>query len=123
MSLEDLKEILYKKLKLNKAADIHQLSVEHLRHAGEEVLGHVLEVINGLLEHVEYMSASEVKTGCAPFIYKGKKKPVNQHKSYRRVTIGPLITRILEEYIRSLTVPIYKPNQNINQYGFTEGMD
>ena len=55
MSLEDLKAILYKKLKLNKAADIYQLSVEHLRHAGEEVQGHVLDVINGLLEHVEYM--------------------------------------------------------------------
>ena len=69
MTLEDLKSILFKKLKLNKAADIHQLSVEHLRFAGDEVLEHILEVINGLLVHVEYMSSPEIKTGCAPFIY------------------------------------------------------
>ena len=70
MSRDDLHNILFKKLKLNKASDVYQLSVEHLRYAGDETLGHILEVINSLLNNVNYLSSPEVKTGCAPFIYK-----------------------------------------------------
>ena len=123
MSPDDLRNILFKKLKLNKASDVYQLSVEHLRYAGDETLGYILATVNKLLDHVNYLASPEVKTGCAPFIYKGKKKPVNHHKSYRRVTVGPLIGRIVDEHIRARTIPIYTPQQNINQYGFTEGVD
>ena len=36
MNIQNLKDILFKRLKLNKTCDIYKLSVEHLRYAGEE---------------------------------------------------------------------------------------
>ena len=39
MNTQNLKDILFKRLKLNKACDIYKLSVEHLRYAGDEALG------------------------------------------------------------------------------------
>ena len=38
MSLKQLKDILFKKLKLNKACDVFKLTVEHLRNVGDESL-------------------------------------------------------------------------------------
>ena len=61
MTMEDLKNILFKKLKLNKASDIYQLSVEHLRYAGDGTLVYILETINKLLDNVNYMASPEIK--------------------------------------------------------------
>ena len=123
MTIEDLKNIVFKKLKLGKAADIHRLTVEHLRYAGEDTLDHVLHVVNDLLKNMTAVASPEVKVGSASFVYKGKNKPINHHKSYRRVTVGPFIGRIADEWMREQTIPIYSPLQNNNQYGFTEGVD
>ena len=38
MKINDLKRILFIKLKLNKACDVYMLTVEHLRCAGDESL-------------------------------------------------------------------------------------
>ena len=38
MTLDNLKDILFKKLKLGKACDVFKLSVEHLRFAGDNIL-------------------------------------------------------------------------------------
>ena len=42
MNIQNLTDILFKRLKLNKACDIYKLSVEHLRYAGEETLSSVV---------------------------------------------------------------------------------
>ena len=38
MQISDIKTILFQKLKLGKACDLYMLTVEHLRHAGDETL-------------------------------------------------------------------------------------
>ena len=45
MLYSDLTKILFKKMKLGKACDIYQLTVEHLRYCGESVLLKILEFI------------------------------------------------------------------------------
>ena len=37
MKINDLKDILFKKLKINKVCDVYMLTVEHLRCAGDEL--------------------------------------------------------------------------------------
>ena len=52
MSLINLKDILFKKLKLGKACDIFHLSVEHLRYSGDETLTQVLRLLNLIIDNI-----------------------------------------------------------------------
>ena len=120
MSLQILKDIIFKKLKLNKACDINKLTVEHLRYAGDETLSLILFLLNSIIDNINYLSSTQLNTAVASIIHKGKNKPVHQHKSYRQVRVTPLIGRCLDEYIRPNLIKITKPIQNSSQYGFTQ---
>ena len=99
MNIQNLKDILFKRLKLNKACDVYKLSVEHLRYAGDESLGSVVCLLNKIIDNINYLSSTQLNTSVASIIHKGKNKPLNHHKSYRQVRVSPLIGRCLDEYI------------------------
>ena len=98
MTLDDLNKILFNRLKLGKACDLNQLTVEHLRFAGSDTLSLILKVINSIIRNINYLSSSELNTSIASIIHKGKGKPVTNHKSYRQVRVAPLLSRIIDEY-------------------------
>jgi hypothetical protein len=56
MTLTNLKDILFKKLKLGKACDIFALSVEHLRYAGDETLIQILRLLNLIIDNISRAS-------------------------------------------------------------------
>ena len=120
MKIQDLKDIVFKKLKLNKACDIYKLTVEHLRNSGDETLSLVLYLLNLIIDNINQLSSTQLNTAAASIVYKGKKKPIYHHKSYRQVRVTPLIGRCLDEHIRPNLVTLTKPIQNSSQYGFTE---
>ena len=122
MTIEDLKFVLFKKLKLNKACDVYKLTVEHLRYCGDNTLSLVLHLINSIINNINYLSSDELNTAVASIVYKGKNKPVSHHKSYRQVRVVPLLGRIIDEHSRPNLVKITKPIQNSSQYGFTPGV-
>ena len=119
MNLSDLKSIVFKKLKPNKAGDIFKLTMEHLRFCGDESLTLIFSLINSVISHLNYLSSTQLNTAVASVIHKGKNKPVVNHKSYRLVRVSPLIGRIIDEYLRPNIENITKPIQNRSQYGFT----
>ena len=119
MTLQNLKDILFKKLKLHKACDVYKLTVEHLRFAGDETLSSVLFLLNAIIDNINCLSSTQLNTAVASIVYKGKNKPKTHHKSYRQVRVTPLIGRCLDEFIRPNLVQITKPIQNSSQYGFT----
>ena len=123
LTVEKLQEIVYKKLRKNKACDIYHLTSEHLKYAGVRLLELLCVFINRVLKNLDYFSAPEFKTVVASVIYKGKNKPRNHHKSYRLVRVGPLIGRIIDEYIRPIANNLSSGNQSNNQYGFTENIN
>ena len=120
MSLEVLKDIIFKKLRLKKACDINKLTVEHLRYAGDETLSILLSLLNSIIDNINYLSSPQLNTSVATIVYKGKNKPIHNHKSYRQVRVTPLVARCLHEYIRPNITNITKSIQNNSQYGFTE---
>ena len=122
MTLQNLKDILFKKLKLNKACDIYKLTVEHLRYAGDETLSLVLLLLNLIIENINYLSSTQLNTSIASIVYKNKNKPIYSHKSYRQVRVTPLLGRCVDEFIRPNLIEITKPLQNSSQYGFTENV-
>ena len=120
MDINQLKDILFKKLKLNKACDIFKLTVEHLRNAGDDSLLFILQLLNNIILNINVLSSPELNTSVASVIYKGKGKPLYHHKSHRLVRVTPLFARIIDEYMRPALINIVRPIQNTNQYGFTE---
>ena len=122
MTLTELKHIIFKRLKLNKACDIFKLTTEHLRFCGDEALSLILLVINAIIRNLNYMSSTQLNTAVATIIYKGKNKQITNHKSYRQVRVSPLIGRIIDEYLRPNIIDISKSIQNSSQYGFTSNI-
>ena len=119
MELPDLKEILFRRLKLNKACDVYKLTVEHLRNCGDETLCLILQLLNLIIDNLNYLSSPQLNTSV---VYKGKNKAVYHHKSYRQVRVPPLIGRLLDKFTRPVSVQNMTPFQNINQYGFSAGI-
>ena len=111
MTLTGLKDILFKKLKLGKACDVFQLSVEHLRYAGDETLKLILQLLNLIIDNISYLSEPQLNTAIASVIYKGKDKKVTLHKSYCLVRVTPLVGRLVDEHIRPVIVKTTKPGQ------------
>ena len=122
MNLIQLKDIIFKKLKLRKACDVYKLTVEHLRYAGDATLLIILELLNNIFDNINFLSSSQLNTSVASVVYKGKLKPTFHHKSYRLVRVTPLFARLIDEYMRPALIDIVRPMQNINQYGFTEAV-
>ena len=52
MSLIQLKDIIFKKLKVNKACDVFKLTVEHLRNAVDDSLALILGLLNSIIVKV-----------------------------------------------------------------------
>ena len=75
-----------------------------------------------VIDDLSSLSSPELNTSVASVIYKGKDKPLTQHKSYRLVRITPLLTRLIEEYLRPHMMNIISKTQNSSQYGFTKNM-
>ena len=122
MKLIHLKDIIFKTLKLNKACDIFKLTVEHLRNCGDRTLTLILQLLNLIIEHLNYLSSPQLNTAVATIIHKGKGKSVYNYKSYRQVRVTPLIGRLLDEFLRPIKTNLTNRKQNINQYGFSEGI-
>ena len=122
MTLENLKFILFSKLKPNKACDIYRLTIEHLRYCGDRTLTLILQLINLIIRDLSCLSSSHLNTSIASIIHKGKGKSVTHHKSYRQVRVTPLIARIIDEHLRPNLVNISSTVQNSSQYGFTPKM-
>ena len=122
MQIKNLKDILFKTLKLGKACDIFMLTVEHLRYAGDVTLNLLLDLLNRIISNLNYLSSPQLNTSVASIVHKGKDRPVTLHKSYRQVRVTVLIGRLLDEYIRPIFLKAYRPIQSIDQYGFTQGV-
>ena len=122
MTLDNLKFIIFKKLKLNKACDLYKLTVEHLRYCGDSTLMLILKLINLILKDLSCLSSTHMNTSIASVIHKGKGKPITHHKSYRQVRVTPILARIIDEHLRPNLVNLSKPIQNSSQYGFTPQM-
>ena len=120
MTLVNLKDILFKKLKLGKACDVFKLTVEHLRFAGDKTLTQLLRLLNLIIDNISCLSEPQLNTAVASVIYKMKDKKVTHHKSFRLVRVSPMIGRLVDEHIRPVLVATTKPKQNPSQYGFTE---
>ena len=122
MTMKDLDEIIFKRLKANKSGDVYHVTLNHFRYTGQDTLNHILTFLNIIINNINFVFCPEIKTSLGTIIYKGKNKPIDHHKSYRQDRVSPYLGRILDEFIRPITEPITRQLQNPSQYGFTREM-
>ena len=96
MKLEDLEHILNKDMKIKKACDIYKLTVEHLRYSGAKAKIILLRLLNEIIKNIYYLTCPQVKVGLSTTAYKGKKKPITEASSYRRITVTPQVGGIID---------------------------
>ena len=119
MNLTDLEHILEKKMKLGKACDYYQLTVEHLRFCGGAAKICILRLLNNIIENIYYLTCPQVKVGLGSTLHKGKGKPVTRSNSYRRITVTPCLGSILDRHIDPIAEKIFRKVQSPDQLGFT----
>ena len=120
MSITDLENILDKKMKLGKACDVYQLTVEHLRYCGISAKLSILKLLNRIIDDIYYLTCPQVKLGLGSALHKGKNKPTSKSKSYRRITVTPYIGSILDRYVDPIAEKLFRKVQSPDQLGFTE---
>ena len=57
------------------------------------------------------------------YLYKGKGKARDDPSSYRKVSIGSIINKIIDCYLADTVKTLIRNNQTDLQYGFTKGID
>ena len=122
MKMADLENIINKEMKMGKICDIYKLTAEHLKYAGSGAKLVLLNLINDIIENIYYLARPQIKAGLGTAVYKGKKKPVSQSSSYRRITVTPQIGSILDRYIDPIAERLFRPIQSPDQYGFTKNI-
>ena len=99
MKIKDLETILNKEMKLRKACDIYKLTTEHLRHSGPNSKLIILGLLNDILKRIYYLTCPQIKKGLSTMAYKGKKKPIDESSSHRRITVTPQLGGIIDRYM------------------------
>ena len=121
MTISQLNKILNSKMKAGKACDVYQVTVEHLRHCGDQAKQHILTLINRILHDIYYLSCPQIKLGLGTPIQK-KKKPLSKSNSYRRITVTPIIGAIIDYYLDPPSEALFRKSQSPDQLGFTAGI-
>ena len=122
MTLKDLNHILHTKMKPGKACDVYQVTVEHLRHCGEQARLHILDLVNRILGNLHYLSYPQIKLGLGSAVFKGKKKSITRSNSYRSITVTPIIGALIDYHLDPKAEAIFRPSQSPDQLGFTSGV-
>ena len=99
-------------MKKGKACDIYKLTAEYLKHTGAGARISLLNLINDIIENIQYMACPQIKVGLGTAAYKGKKKPVSLSSSYRRITVTPQIGSILDRFVDPIAEEIFLPVQS-----------
>ena len=122
MTIQDLRNILYKNMKTHKSCDIYCLTVEHLRQCGTSAQSVILDIVNRIIEDIYILTCPELKLGLGSAVHKGKNKPISDSRSYRRITVTPQIGAILDRYIEPFAESVFRRVQSPDQLGFTAGI-
>ena len=93
-----------------------------MRFAGHQAKLIILRLLNDIIKNIYYLTCPQAKKGLSTAVYKGKRKPVAEANSYRRITVTPQLGSIIDRYIDPLAENIFLQVQSPDQLGFTKGI-
>ena len=121
--LEHLDEESYARLlsslKRNKAADLYNVTLEHLIYASQETGGYMVKLLNDILDRPKLYSHTSISRSLASMLHKGKNRPREIVGNYRRIQICSLGQKLLQ---RIISIPAGEQTKDSivpTQWGFT----
>ena len=81
-----------------------------------------LDILNDLTHHYKKYSDPLLSIAVCSYLYKGKQKNREDPNSYRKISIGTTITKIIDVYLSPHTNKIAQDSQPSSQFGFTPRM-
>ena len=105
-------------LKKGKAADLYGLTAEHLQHASDLLITTVTKLVNDAFNN--QCIPAILKPGQVTPVHK-KGKPLNDPDGHRRITVTPILGKIIEKEQLSQTKASLKHKHSKLQFGFTDG--
>jgi hypothetical protein len=103
-------------LKSNKAADAYGITSEHLKHASPLIVTAITALLKSIFE--KRCIPDTLKLGILTPVAK-KGKDATCPDSYRRITVTPVISKLIEMHILAHSRPILNRIQNRQQRGFS----
>ena len=121
--LSDIKfnELIYS-IKGNKSQDIFGTQVEHLRYLSDNSKDLVRNVFNEMLSDISSYKQCLLSIAKACMLHKGKGKPKDRMKSYRRVQVCPVPQKLVQSLVTSQAINAVKDHNLEMQWGFTPGV-
>ncbi|CAG2224179.1 unnamed protein product [Mytilus edulis] len=109
------------KMKTGKATDQFGISAEHFKYGGEKTAKILTNLIN---EAFKFKRVPQCfKEGIVSPLFKGHGKPICLPKSYRRITVSPVMGKLMESVHLCLEEPKLLKVQSRLQRGFTAGVN
>ena len=119
IGVDRLNEII-SKLGADKACDIYGCKPKYIKSLSQETRNYILHLLNEMIEEKTYKT-ERYNIGKSTILHKGSGKSVSNINSYRRLTITPWLSKLLDRSICETREEIIKKNQSDGQYGFTSG--
>ena len=117
MSRKTFQKIL-KDVPKNKAdKDVYGNCLENILHAPEEVQEVIRSITNEMIQDYKAYSDPMLSISVSSFLYKGKQKARDLTGSYRKISIGLVLTKIADTYLQDTIKTLIRNNQSPLQYG------
>ena len=107
----------------NKAPDVYGITKENMVNLTEEGQAIVFPLISNMLEYPELYCKTLANLSVASYLYKGKLKPKDKVTSYRKISIGSFLQKVVDRIMAPSTKHIAKTATQPTQYGFTPGVN
>ena len=103
------KEILFK-IKPS-VIDLYSITANHFINAGESGIKHFHLLLSALIADISNFSITEINAVYANILFKGHSKDKSSDRSYRTISICPLVVKALDLYIRELHMTVWNHDQ------------
>ena len=107
-------EILHKiKPQVN---DLYSITASHYINAGAAGITHFHLLLSELIKDVSNITITEINTVHANILFKGHDKEKTSDRSYRTISVCPLVAKAMDLYVRELQLPAWNADQSDVQF-------
>ena len=92
-------------------SDLYSITSSHYINAGEIGLQHFFLLLSALISDISNINITEINAVFATILFKGHDKDKNSDRSYRTISICPLVAKALDLYIRELNLSTWMQDQ------------
>ena len=96
--------------------DLYSITASHYLNAGAAGIAHFHLLLSELIKDVSNITITEINTVHANVLFKGHDKEKTSDRSYRTISVCPLIAKAMDLYVRELQLPAWNADQSDVQF-------